>query len=100
MAYTQLDNIIVQSQMAIKFMLLEEMEKGKTWIWKSLLSEKFCLRNVFLTLFLRYTEIWSDNEGSKNIKLAEPKLTNYQYYPELILVDTQFCVKPWIKYEQ
>ena len=43
--------------------------------------------------YFRYTEIWSDDEGSRNIKLAEPKLTSYSYYPELFLVDTQFCVK-------
>ena len=101
MAYTQLDNIIVQSQMAIKFMSLADLEQSKFWIWKFLLSQKFWLLNfIFTTLILRYTEIWSDNEGSKNIKLAEPKLDTYWAYPELILVDTQFCVKPWIKYEQ
>ena len=33
-------------------------------------------------------------ESSKNIKLADPKLNDYFDYPELILVDTQFCVKP------
>ena len=43
---------------------------------------------------LRYTEIWGDDEGSKSIKLADPKLTAYQESPELILVDTSFCVKP------
>ena len=37
------------------------------------------------------------NEGSKNIKLADPKLNSYRYYPELALVDIDFCVKPWIK---
>ena len=48
----------------------------------------------FSALFLRYTEIWSDDEGSKSIKLADPKLSSYYRYPELILVDTQFCVNP------
>ena len=43
------------------------------------------------------TEIWSDDNGSKSIKLADPKLNYYDYYPELILVDTKFCVNPWIK---
>ena len=47
-----------------------------------------------MALFLRYTEIWSDDEGSKSIKLADPKLENYRDYPELILVDTQFCINP------
>ena len=49
------------------------------------------------TFSFRYTEIWSDDQGSKSIKLAEPKLDNYIHYLELILVDTQFCVNPWIK---
>ena len=42
----------------------------------------------------RYTEIWSDDEGSKNIKLADPNLDGYYWHPELILVDVNFCVKP------
>ena len=46
------------------------------------------------SLFRRYTEIWSLDGQSKNIKLADPQLTDYRYYPELLLVDTTFCVKP------
>ena len=46
------------------------------------------------SLFRRYTEIWSLDGQSKNIKLADPQLTDYCYYPELLLVDTTFCVKP------
>ena len=42
----------------------------------------------------RYTEIWSTDGQSKIIELAEPKLTDYLYYPELILVDPQHCIKP------
>ena len=38
------------------------------------------------------------DEGSKNIKLADPELDGYTIYPELVLVDINFCVKPWIKY--
>ena len=38
------------------------------------------------------------DEGSKYIKLTDPKLSNYGYYPELALVDINFRVKPWIKY--
>ena len=45
--------------------------------------------NVF-----RYTEIWSLDGISKNIKLAEPILGVYNAQPELFLVDTSFCVKP------
>ena len=48
-------------------------------------------------IFQRYTEIWSDDESSKAIKLAEPQLELYNNFPELVLVDTKFCVKPWIK---
>ena len=32
--------------------------------------------------------------GTKNIKLANPKLDSYFAYPELALVDINFCVKP------
>ena len=45
--------------------------------------------------FLSYTEIWSTDGESKYIQLAEPKLVDYQEYPELMLVDTKYCVKPW-----
>ena len=41
-----------------------------------------------------YTEIWSLDRDSKIIKLAEPQLDNYQMYPELFLVDTDYCVTP------
>ena len=30
---------------------------------------------------------------SKNIKLADPELVGYNYFPELFLVDTTYCVK-------
>ena len=53
----------------------------------------FIFANFIFKLF-RYTEIWSDSEGSKSIKLADPKLDNYYDFPELVLVDTKFCVKP------
>ena len=50
------------------------------------------LENLYLSS--SYTEIWSMDESSKNIKLAEPKLYRYTMYPELALVDINFCVKP------
>ena len=71
--------------MAIKFMSLEEKEKSKFY------SETFFKISYFP---FRYTEIWNDDEGSKGIKLADPKLNGYYEYPELVLVDTKFCVKP------
>ena len=75
--------------MAIKFMSLEDTEQG--WYNFSYEPNEF---DQFTDLNLRYTEIWSDDEGSKSIKLADPKLSGYYEYPELVLVDTKFCVKP------
>ena len=28
-----------------------------------------------------------------NMKIAEPSLKNYDYYPELFIVDSDFCTK-------
>ena len=42
----------------------------------------------------RYTEIWSFEENSLSIKLADPQLDEYWSYPELLLVDPSYCVKP------
>ena len=42
---------------------------------------------------LRYTEIWSNDGESKSIKLADPQLDDYFHYPELFLVDIDYCVK-------
>ena len=38
------------------------------------------------------TEIWSlhDNDNTVNMKIAEPTLTNYRYYPELFIVASDF----------
>ena len=47
--------------------------------------------------FFRYTEIWSAKDQSKIIQLSEPKLEFYLFYPELMLVDINYCVKPWNK---
>ena len=44
--------------------------------------------------YFRYTEIWSDKNGTKNIQLAEPQLNYYYAYPGLFLVNIDFCVKP------
>ena len=38
------------------------------------------------------TEIWSLEDESFVIKLAEPRLTTYNGYPELWLVDRNFCI--------
>ena len=41
------------------------------------------------------TEIWSldENDESVNMKNAEPSLTYYGVYPELFIVDSDFCTK-------
>ena len=41
------------------------------------------------------TEIWShdENDNTFNMKFAEPNLNNYRYYPELFIVDSDFCTK-------
>jgi len=41
----------------------------------------------------QYTEIWSKENNSYNIKLASPKVNDFRHYPELLLVDPNFCVK-------
>lgn len=40
----------------------------------------------------QHTEIWSLDGESYNIKLAQPKLMEYFYYPELFVVDADYCV--------
>ena len=66
-------------------MLLEDMEDNS--------KLKLRLNSNYWYEF-SYTEIWSSDETSKYIKLAEPKLTDYYHYPELMLVDTKYCVNP------
>ena len=41
------------------------------------------------------TEIWSleENDDTVSMKIAEPNLNNYSYYPELFVVDSDFCTK-------
>ena len=80
-------NIIVQLSTAIKFTSLGDIIDH--------CESKIIILYSLFTVLLSYTEIWSDDEGSKNIKLAEPILSAYYYYPELVLVDVNFCVKPW-----
>ena len=71
---------------------------GGYWTRYISFSKPIIQHKDFIHLDFRfYTEIWSDDKGSKSIKLADPKLDSYNYYPELVLVDTNFCVKPWIK---
>ena len=41
------------------------------------------------------TEIWSldGNDNTMNMKIAEPTLEDYAHYPELFIVDSDFCIK-------
>ena len=43
---------------------------------------------------LSKTEVWTldENDDTNNMKIAEPNLHNY-YYPELFIVDSDFCTK-------
>ena len=47
-----------------------------------------------ISLFSK-TEIWSldENDDTVNMKIADPNLKNYWYYPVLFIVDSDFCTK-------
>ena len=44
-------------------------------------------------MFFRPTEIWSKaaDIDDIDIKVTEPRLSYYRYYPELFIVDSKFC---------
>ena len=84
MTFNQYVMDLARSSMVIKYTLLAVMEISKF---------KCCCKNRDFVIF-RYTEIWSLDGESKIIKLAEPRLNSYYKYPALLLVDTNFCVKP------
>ena len=48
-----------------------------------------------ITYLFSETEIWSldDEDDTVNMKIADPKLNNYRLYPELFIVDSDFCTK-------
>ena len=50
---------------------------------------------MFLFTKLSPTEIWSmdETDDTINVKIAEPSLYYYDLYPELFLVDSDFCTK-------
>ena len=79
------DVVIEQLQIKIEFMSSVEMEHCKTFHIKSAL---------IIDLFSK-TEIWSldENDDTVNTKIAEPKLDEYSYYPELLIVDSDFCTR-------
>ena len=56
-------------------------------------SETIYLILTNIICITRYTEIWSKEDDSFDIRLTEPILDNFIRYPELFLVDIGFCVK-------
>ena len=55
------------------------------------------LIKIFIHL-LRKTEIWTlqyENDDTINVKIAEPNLVDYRYKPELLIVDSDYCIKKW-----
>ena len=85
MIFNQHDMDTEQSSMVIKSLSSEDLEQSKLNLFE--ISKSY-------SQYFRYTEIWSDKNGTKNIQLAEPQLDNYYIYPELFLVNIDFCVKP------
>ena len=71
--------------MKIEFMSSADMEHCKT----------FHIKPALKIDLLSKTEIWTldENDDTINMKIAEPTLDNYAYYPELFIVDSDFCTK-------
>ena len=53
--------------------------------------DHFKFRNKYQTRFFRETEKWTINDDGIRKESIEPTLTNYDYYPELFLVDESYC---------
>ena len=64
-----------------------------------MISVKHCKSTIFglvaSLISFSPTEIWSfdDNDNAITMKLAEPSLYQYYSYPELFIVDSDFCTK-------
>ena len=86
--FKTIDGDIGQFQTEKESMLLADM--GLIGLWK-----KFFL--ISFKIFFSSTEIWSmdNNDNSVNVKVAEPILSYYAYYPELFLVPSDFCSRNW-----
>ena len=71
--------------MVIEFMSSVDGEHCKT----------FHVKSALLINILSETEIWSlnENDDTVNMKIAEPNLKDYYGYPELFIVDSDFCTK-------
>ena len=88
MTFNQLVMAIVQLLTETKYILSADLEQSKSQNHRKLYGVQLIL------YFFRYTEMWSLDGESKNIELAQPELGAYYRYPELVLVDINFCVKP------
>ena len=51
--------------------------------------------SIYLRNFPLATEIWSLDkiDNTVSMKIAEPKLQGYSSFPELFIVDSNFCIK-------
>ena len=75
--------------MMIEFMSLVESKHCK--FFYLIILEGLSGKNYFFSK----TEIWSidENDDTVNMKIAEPNLIDYGLYPELFIVDSDFCAK-------
>ena len=72
---------------------LLSMKKRSLLLAEATISESEAVADSTIqTKNFRHTEIWSLDGESYNIKLAQPKLMEYFYYPELFVVDADYCV--------
>ena len=62
--------------------------RGTWYVFRGIIDRSF------IYLFSK-TEIWllDENNDITNGKIAEPSLASYNYFPELFIVDSDFCVK-------
>ena len=83
-----LDVVTEQLPMEIAFMLLED---------QALCEYLKVILHVYLVFNSKFspTEIWSRDaeDDTINMKIAEPNLKDFYSYPELFIVDSDFCTK-------
>ena len=77
-----------------EFMSSVDLEHSKSYVLKFASFVKINDYLIFTYSFSK-TEIWSfdKNDDTVNIKMAEPDLDDYRYYPELQIVDSDFCTR-------
>ena len=62
--------------------------------WRYMITYILDLKLVKIFIYLlSKTEVWTlnENDDTINMKIAEPTLSNYAYYPVLFIVDSDFC---------